>query len=67
MLKNNSLSRIQNEVRILSTVHDSEFIVNLLGFFEDETYAYLVMEYIEGVDNLKARNRWPSFWTIRLN
>lgn len=50
-----------NEVRVLIVVHESEYVVNLLGFFEDETYAYLVMEYIDGVCTFRTRNHWQNY------
>jgi len=60
MEKSHSLARIQNEVRILCTVRESEFVVDLLGFFEDDTYAYLVMEYIEGESLAKLLDVTPK-------
>lgn len=42
-------SAIAREIEILKQLHH-EFIVSLIGFYEDERYFYLVMDYVGGGD-----------------
>lgn len=50
MFRNNTIERLLTEIRILAMLKGSAHVVNLLDFFEDETFVYLVLEYVEGVD-----------------
>jgi serine/threonine protein kinase len=49
MYRQNTVERLHTEIRVLSMFRGSRFVVNLHDFFEDDTYVYLVLEYIDGV------------------
>lgn len=41
---------VAREVHLMGILRGEHGIINILGFFEDESYAYIVMEYCEGKD-----------------
>ena len=49
MSKKNYLERLRNEINILNILRGSEYIANLFDCFEDQSYVYLVNDYLDGV------------------
>ena len=66
--RDTSKEKILREARILKDFSDDPAIVSVLDYFEDETKAYIVMEYLEGSkvrEHILKDGKWSMEKTVR--